>query len=218
MTAPTCRVCGAPILYGGRGRIPSTCSPAHRLEARAEDARLRRAPATPAPPPVPTPALDSSETFRRIRARLATGGLTDTSEVRRLTLEERSALADLLNSESNSVTYAHDRLDGFARPSDFYSADPEDDAPTLGELGLTVVSAGRHGGTVWESDAAQHRLEEYTARDAARIREECVREAIRDAYADARFLGAHAPTAEALTLAREVGNKRADGILAALTA
>ncbi|MDI9890561.1 hypothetical protein QM517_05285 [Rhodococcus sp. IEGM 1404] len=211
-------MCGDAIRYSGRGRIPATCSPAHRREARAKDARARRSgPATP-PAAAPVLALDSTDTFRRIRARLAGGGLTSSSEVARLSLEERSALADLLNAESNPLTYAGDRLAGFAMPSDFNSSNPEEGTPSLGELGLTRVSVDRDGRTLWESDAALHRRKSYADQDVALIREECLREALRDAFADARSIGSNAPAAESFELAREAATRRAERILAMFAA
>lgn len=182
-------MCGGPVPYSGRGRIPSTCSSEHRLEARAEDARDRRSGGADATPAPMTPA-DAD----RIRAGLAA-------------------------SASERADAYEGRRAGIASPVDLFTSDGEEGRkPSLGDLGYATVRADRQGRTVWDSDPAQHRRASYASKEAARIREACVRDAVRAVLASARVLGVFDPEDADIAGAREVGNARADAILAALVA
>lgn len=189
MTIPACAGCGGPVPHPGRGRPSTVCSPECRRTARAAGARARRA-ASPTPPPI----VDGPE-VARIRAGLA------------VSAAERASAYD-------------DRLKGIEGAKALFAAhgDEDGDAPTLGDLGYATVRADRQGRTVWSSDPAQHRQESHAAREAQRIREACVRDAVRAALSAARALGVFDPDDVDLEGARAVGNARADVILAALTA
>jgi hypothetical protein len=127
--------------------------------------------------------------------------------------------ANLAASAAQRADAFEDRRQGIAALVDlFTSAGEEGRMPTLGDLGYATVSADRRGRTVWDSDPAQHRQASYASKEATHIREACVRDSIRDALSDARAIGIFDPDEVDLTLAREVGNARADAILAALTA
>lgn len=183
-----CRVCETPIDYSGRGRVPTTCSPECRLAARAEDTRARRN-GRPTPPTV--------EPLTR-------------AEVDRIREQLRESAAERADAYD-------DRLDGLAVPADLFGVHGDEGcSPTLGELGFAVVRPARDGRTVWDSDAAQHRQAGYASRESQRIREECIRDAIRDALSDARAVGVFDPDEVDLEPARIRGNSRADAILAAL--
>lgn len=191
-TSVSCRACGTAIAYGSVGRPPTACSPQCKRANRAADARARRAVARP---PRPSPARPSPEV------------VATTARVRQRLRESAAERADAYEAAA-----AH-----LATLADFAPSDT--DVPlSLGDLGLSSVRPARGGrGTVWASDAAQHRQADYRARDAARIREECRAAAVRKARAAARNRGVFLCDDDpALVEALAIGDADADRILGAL--
>lgn len=220
-----CRICDAPVAYSGVGPIPTTCSPEHRLQARAADARARRSAHAEALPTVsvPEPSLPrdahSPEVYERIRERLAAGELRTSEEVSLLSQEDRSALADVLNVRG-SLSASHDsyeaRRSDLATFMDIAIRDDGEPGATLGDLGYTRVRLTDRGRTAWDSDGTATQRAYEAATEKRRIRAECHREALLDARADAQTLGKAEPDAEALALAIAAGRRRADRLIAAL--
>ncbi|MDT0179936.1 hypothetical protein Q9S36_06890 [Microbacterium sp. ARD31] len=170
------------------------------------------------------PAAVEGAMVKRLRVLLAAGALRGPDEVRRLSPEERSALADLLNGEESRAAREADRGAAYearrlsvARYDDLVTSTGDSDrALTLGELGFGVVRAGRGGRTIWASDAAQHRQAAHARAEAGLIRSTCIADALRDTRADARTVRIYELDEADVALAQEVGNAKADRIIAAL--
>lgn len=236
-----CRTCSTELLpHEGRGRPAAFCTVECQRAARASDARARRA-GTLHSVTVDTTEADAylarvdaelaarAAAVERLRPRFEAGDFGLLFDVATLTVEERTALVDLLDERegaARAASYYSTYDDGTATYVDVaIPCDDDEDADgspvalgdPLGDYGFTGVGPGKRRGTSsWSSDYSLDAQKRHTALEASELRAACIADAIRDARSDARFLGVLELDDEALATARAVGNAKADHLLAAL--